>query len=565
MSFQVIGEGARAHPGKSALIHNGRALSYGEFARAIEEAVVALEAQQLPAACTVVVVIESIAECWVAVLALQFLGITTVCAHSTAVAESLQLGDVEAVVTCPAQEPHVRAQTGRRVVVVHGPGVDIPARAPRARGSHVPGGHILYTSGTTGRYKKLLFSADMIRRCSLERCGPGRYDGDTVFHCATFGLWTGAGYKTPLSVWHAGGTVIIDQRADWCRHYLGSGMNRAILIPDMIDALLAALSEAPAPARPGNFTLMVSAGFITRQMVEALMQRITTSVVNGYGASEINMVVLQQAVTDRDDLYWLSDARNRAIDIVDGRGNPCAIGEEGQLRVHLTEIDSQGYLDDPEATAVVFRDGCFYPGDMAVRWEDGRVRVLGRSVDVINWKGQKLSVAPIEEKIRELLGVKAVCLFSGIDSAGESEVVISLETRQWPDKSDLDYIGCEFAHFEQVRFAVIQPFPRTGTGTGKVDRIALRKLVYSRLHGQAGQGRRRAQSGAAMAAASASPHRGWTNSTCWASTARFWLPWSRSSSWISRGSGPACPISAINTFSVPCACTSTRCGQPLSA
>jgi len=471
------------------MIYNGRAISYSDFARAIEETIVVFESERLPAACAAVVIPGTLADGWVVVLALQTLGITTVCVESAAVAESLQLDGVEAWVATPTLAPQLRDQTRARVVAVpaYDWGDERPAHKPVARVANAPGGHILYTSGTTGRYKKLLYSADMIRGCSQERCAPGRYDADTIFHCVNFGLWTGAGYKTPLSVWHAGGTVILDQRSDWPRHFLDSGMNRAILVPNKIERLLGAIGALPEPPPPGDFVLMVSAGFITRPMVAALRERVTTNIVNGYGASELNMIVLQQRVNDPDDLYWLSDARNRAFEIVDERASPCAVGAEGELRVRLTAIDSHEYLDDAEATAKVFRDGWFYPGDMAVRREDGRVRILGRSVDVINWKGQKLSVAPIEEKIREILGVTAVCLFSGISDAGESEVVIALETSRWPEQADLDPLGHEFSHFEQVRFAVVHPFPRTRTGTGKVDRVALRKLVFSPPREQAGQ------------------------------------------------------------------------------
>jgi acyl-coenzyme A synthetase/AMP-(fatty) acid ligase len=135
-------------------------------------------------------------------------------------------------------------------------------------------------------------------------------------------------------------------------------------------------------------------------------------------------------------------------------------------------------MNDADATEKMFRDGCFYPGDMAMQRADGRVRVLGRSADVVNFRGQKYSVAPIEEKIQNLLGVNAVCLFSGINDDGEDEVIITIESEQWPEQSTLNNLGYEFAQFDQVRFAIVYPFPRTKTGTSKVNRVALRKLIY---------------------------------------------------------------------------------------
>jgi len=77
-----------------------------------------------------------------------------------------------------------------------------------------------------------------------------------------------------------------------------------------------------------------------------------------------------------------------------------------------------------------------------------------------------------------MLGVENVCLFSGLNSEGEEEVVIAIESAQWPEQSHLNHLGHEFAQFDQVRFAIVYPFPRTRTGMSKIDRVALRKLVY---------------------------------------------------------------------------------------
>jgi acyl-coenzyme A synthetase/AMP-(fatty) acid ligase len=434
---------------------------------------------------TVVVIIDSLTDCWVAVLALQALGLNTVCVRSSPVIEALGLNNVAGIVTTEREAPKLQlepdARTGNRVVAIPNPwyGCDELPVDPAFKGNTEIGGHILYTSGTTGSYKKLFFSADLIQRCSAERSEPGNYNADVIFHCANFGLWTGAGYKTPLSVWYARGYVIFDQRPDWYKYFLHSGMTNAVLIPDMVNQLLNALDELPELSSPMDFTLLVSAGFISRKLAEQLVNRVTQNLVNGYGSSEVNVTVLGSVVTSLDDLHWLSSTDRRTVEIIDESGNPSPIDVEGQLRIRLLESDCTSYLDDPQATAKVFRDGYFYPGDMAERRADGRIRILGRSADVINFRGQKLSVAPIEYKIQNILGVNAVCLFSGISKAGEEEVVIAIESDHWPEKSDLNNLGHEFAQFDQVRFAIIFPFPRTRTGTSKIDRVALRKLIFA--------------------------------------------------------------------------------------
>ena len=154
-------------------------------------------------------------------------------------------------------------------------------------------------------------------------------------------------------------------------------------------------------------------------------------------------------------------------------------GPEGDLRIRTTELDWQSYLDDEEATSKVFRDGFLYPGDRAVRRADGRIRIVGRIADVLNFQGDKIAAGPLEQWIRQSLGVDEVCVFSGLNAAGQNELVIAIETDSEPAKEKLNSISGEFGEFDKVRFSVLREFPRTEAGTRKVRRAALRRLVFS--------------------------------------------------------------------------------------
>jgi acyl-coenzyme A synthetase/AMP-(fatty) acid ligase len=127
----------------------------------------------------------------------------------------------------------------------------------------------------------------------------------------------------------------------------------------------------------------------------------------------------------------------------------------------------------------MFRDGYFYPGDMAVQRTDGRVRILGRAADVINVQGRKIAVGPIEQKIQQQLQAEEVCVFSGVNDAGQDELVIAIQSDQESPREKLVSLAEEFNHFESVRFAVLKKFPRTDAGGNKVRRSVLQKIVFS--------------------------------------------------------------------------------------
>jgi len=94
------------------------------------------------------------------------------------------------------------------------------------------GGHIIYTPGTTGNYKKLYFGAEHMAMGNAKRAESHR--PDTVYYCGNFGLWTAAGFRVPQQVWHAGGCVVLDDRPDWYQYFLHSGVTRAVFIPSMV-------------------------------------------------------------------------------------------------------------------------------------------------------------------------------------------------------------------------------------------------------------------------------------------------------------------------------------------
>src|SRR5262249_37782643 len=186
----------------------------------------------------------------------------------------------------------------------------------------------------------------------------------------------------------------------------------------------------------------------------------------------------------KDDLHWLMPSNERLVQIIDENGRECATDEEGELRIQLSDIDCTHYLDDEEASARIFRDGFFYPGDMAVRRQDGRIRIVGRFADVVILRGQKLAVAPIEQAIQHDLKVEEVCVFSGLNKQGYEEVVVAIQSDRVIEKAKLESVVRKFFPSERVRFSIHREFPRTETGMRKVKRAPLKKLIFEHDTGQ---------------------------------------------------------------------------------
>jgi acyl-coenzyme A synthetase/AMP-(fatty) acid ligase len=162
------------------------------------------------------------------------------------------------------------------------------------------------------------------------------------------------------------------------------GVNSTTLSSATLKKLVQSLDRSEPPHH--DCELFVTSGFLSTTLAEEVISRVTKRLGLTYATSELGTPLLLSRVEATRDMQWLAPDDGRTIEIVDENGNVC---REGELRLLLTEVDCTSYLDDDEASAKVFRNGYFYPGDMAVRRPDGRICILGRVDDVVNVQGKK--------------------------------------------------------------------------------------------------------------------------------------------------------------------------------
>lgn len=472
---------AAARPNDTAVIHNDRSYSYLDFANSILGMVQILERENLPRKAVAIVVIKDIYLSWIVVSALRFLGLDTITAHSLTQAYALGIRSAALAVTTeeedhPPPTPEV-ITVARRLIAISGQRA-VNSTSDRSGeypvGADACGGHILYTSGTTGHYKKAFYERDKSERICDRVADRFGLTPDTRFHDMNFPLFTAAGFFYPMAVWRTGGCVVFDQTGSGPKNILKHDIPMAFVIPSMLDEIVRGMI-APVE-KPENLTVCVTGGFLPAHLVEAVRSKLTSRIKYYYGATEC-LDILRSDVKDEDQLHWFEPADWRVVRVLKTDGRECRPGEEGELAVGLTDVDCTGYLGDPETSRKFFRNGYFFPGDLAVKRSDGRIKILGRISDVLNVAGNKIAVAPFELRVQQLLGASAVCIFSGLDGTGNTEVIVAVETRSIPTSMQMQAIAALLGKFEQVRVEVLPRFPRTNTAMAKVDRQKLRALV----------------------------------------------------------------------------------------
>ena len=150
---------------------------------------------------------------------------------------------------------------------------------------------------------------------------------------------------------------------------------------------------------------------------------------------------------------------------------PAGVGEL-QIRSPARML---GYLDDQLLTEKAFESDYFKTGDLAELREDGYLRLVGRSKDIVLRAGNKIGPLEIENLFAQHEGVAAALAFGMPDDRlGESLHLMIVRRDPWLSESDLrEWLRGRIERFkvpDAIHFVDTLPVGRTG----KADRAAAR-------------------------------------------------------------------------------------------
>jgi acyl-coenzyme A synthetase/AMP-(fatty) acid ligase len=485
--IEKIREHALATPDKAALVFNNEAIDYPAFYRRIMAVREYLLGFGLKPGSVGVAWVASIADGWVINLAMRSLGLVTLAAQSLDELGQFDRVDVSCLVLSAREAPPLLAMGSPRSAPVIRVPLDLLDTAgegdlPAAPAESLDGGHILLTSGTTGLYKKIWLDparlAPAVER-GLQQARDGQAvgagPGKRVVNLSNFGLWTYTGYGSPPTMWMTGSTIVAYQGPQPWRALEWPTITSTWVTPASLRAILAAPEGALSP-RP-QMLLYAVGGAIAPALAHAARERITPRLTNVLGATEAG-VWATTAIECDDDLRLHKLTTARTVEVVDPAGAVLPAGQLGELRVKLTDGAQGRYYDDPEASGQFFRDGWFYPGDLAVLHADGRLSLHGRSTDVLAIQGDKYPAEPFERGLRERLDVEDACVFAMTSSQGDQLHVV-LQTSKALAKEAVDSASAAVLYgFPKAFIHVVADMPRNHMG--KVQRLKLKQMLMAR-------------------------------------------------------------------------------------
>jgi fatty-acyl-CoA synthase len=350
---------------------------------------------------------------------------------------------------------------------------------------------LLYTSGTTGNPKGVVFSHRGAYLGALANALTFKLDHDSrylwtlpMFHCS--------GWTYTWAVTAAGGTHVCLRRVEPQRIFelvAGERVTHMCGAPIVLNMLVHA-PDAVKKKLPLK-TKVATGGAAPPAIVIQRMEAMGFEVLHLYGTTESYGPSTYCAPHREWDTLETSD-RYR---LMARQGIPNALIEDmivadpetmepvprdgetiGEIMLRGNLI-MRGYLKNLNATDEAFAGGYYHSGDLAVWHADGYIEVKDRSKDIIISGGENISSLEVEEVLfRHPQVMEAAVVARPDEKWGESPcafVTLKADAADVTADEIIAYCRDNLAHYKAPRTIVFGPLPKTSTG--KIQKFVLRE------------------------------------------------------------------------------------------
>lgn len=367
------------------------------------------------------------------------------------------------------------ARIGFEALLKQGPRVTAPALDPDQAIN------IQFTSGTTGAPKGATLShRNLLHNATCAAAGMRLGPDDRLcipvplYHC--FGmvlgvlvcLTSGAAMVFPGQAFDAG-TVLRTVADERCTALHG--------VPTMFLAMLDHPDFASTDLSSLRTGLAAGASCPPQMMRRMIEDMNLTEIAIGYGMTETSpmstMTSLEADMVTRTETVgtMIPHCEGR---LIDDEGQLVPLGTAGQYCARGPGV-MLGYWNQPEATAAAVRDGWMHSGDLATMDAEGRVRIVGRVIDMILRGGENIYPAEVEAFLITHPAIADAAVFGIPDDRYGEKVCAWVRCRE-PAEADAIVAWCKdrIAHHKVPALVrVVDTFPMTVTR--KVQKFAMRE------------------------------------------------------------------------------------------
>jgi fatty-acyl-CoA synthase len=369
-----------------------------------------------------------------------------------------------------------------------GAGLEVSARGagPAEAGTLSAPVLVVFTSGTTGRPKGATFTNENMVFNALNMI-------------TAFGLSATDEILTAVPMFHSGGlfihttpalcagaTVTIHRDFDPGRLLEDVTRYRVSLlacVPAMTYALIA--HSAWERADLASLRWVVTGSTVVPARAIEPWHRKGVPIIQGYGSTETSPIVTTRPPSSPDETAATAGkpGLHQRVRVVDGSGADVPAGEPGEVWIQGPAV-MQGYWDNTEATQEAFCDGWFRSGDIGHWDEAGYLHIVDRIKDIVIVGSSNVYPSDLEAVLGDCADICAAAVIGGPDEElGEVPVacVVAAHHASLTRENVLALFEGRIASYKHPRDVVfLDALPRNATG--KVDRLALRKIVVAALN-----------------------------------------------------------------------------------
>jgi acyl-[acyl-carrier-protein]-phospholipid O-acyltransferase/long-chain-fatty-acid--[acyl-carrier-protein] ligase len=235
--------------------------------------------------------------------------------------------------------------------------------------------------------------------------------------------------------------------------------------------------------------VLVGAEKLQPTLAKAFQAKFGLSLLEGYGATEMSPVISVN-VPDREQggitqIVMRAGTVGQTVPRVAAKvvhrdtGEAVAHGDEGMLLVRGANR-MLGYLNKPEETAAVFRDGWYVTGDIVIMDAEGFIRIVDRQSRFSKIAGEMVPHGKVEEVLRTVLDGEECCI-TAVSDERKGERLVALIARQgalsqkdiWQKLMATDLPKLWIPKLDDIR--IVDDLPLLGTG--KLDLKAAKTLA----------------------------------------------------------------------------------------
>ena len=288
---------------------------------------------------------------------------------------------------------------------------------------------LLYTSGTTGRPKGVIYTHRMTNNIVIHaalharvRAGTRTLTYSPLFHAAGLNA-------VAMPQFHYGGAVLVMRTFDprECLRLLmdpGMEITHTVGVPTTY-AMMSQLPEFATATFPTLEVAGVGAAPVPLHLLEVWAER-GQVLSQSFGMTEAFSVSFTPPEKAREQIGSAGHPlMHVSVQIGDDQGRELPRGGIGEIQVRGPGV-TPGYWHDPEATAAAFtKSGWFRTGDAGRMAGDGTIYVVDRIKDMFISGGENVYPAEIEDVVASLDDV-GLCAVIGVPDERWGEVGLAL-------------------------------------------------------------------------------------------------------------------------------------------